>query len=82
MNHCPECLKFSGRYNMNLECCRIRHLAIVPTWQRSALLTDVKEQQGKDEANRLISLVNAEKARLRQYVARKNSSAAPAPQLF
>lgn len=83
ISHCPLCLTWSGRYNMNLECCQIRYLTQIPKNQRAMKYESVKKEQGKEAANRLITMVNQEMARMkkRQPSARA-SSVERAPQLF
>jgi hypothetical protein len=56
---CEFCDANSGRYNMNLKCCQLRHVAAMPTNRRRAYYEQVNREQGKEAANALIAEINA-----------------------
>lgn len=79
---CPLCLEFSGRYNMNLQCCQIRFLSYQPKGHREAHYDQVRKQQGQSALNQLQAIVQQEQVRRRKWQVARASVEAPGQQLF
>jgi hypothetical protein len=63
---CEHCQSDSGRYNMNLECCRVRHYAKMPEARRKGQDKWLRASLGDVEFNEFVEKARVEWKRLKE----------------